>query len=252
MKLILALLSALALSGAIGAAPPAQETPIAGGYHERSVTDSEVLAAARFAVREGGRREGRPLSLIAVKRAETQVVAGLNYRLQLSVRDRGEVHDVNAVVYRNLRNAYSLSEWEEAGGGGAGAASRQVKVYLVALDDGGKRGRKIGCGDSLVPVTRPVRAGGTPLRAAVEELLSVPHEYEGGLGNYWWGEDLKVQSISMRGGTATIRISGKLYVAGICDQPRIEEQIKATARQFPGVRRVRVFVNGRTLSDAIS
>ena len=128
--------------------------------------------------------------------------------------------------------------------------TRQVKVFLVALDDKGKRGRRIGCDDSLVPVTRTVAAG-APLRAAVEELLAVPRESEGGLGNYWAGEDLRVQSAVVSRGVATIRIRGTLPVAGICDEPRIEEQIKATARQFRGVRSVRVVLNGERLSDAI-
>lgn len=131
-------------------------------------------------------------------------------------------------------------------------APREVKVFLVALDDAGKKGRKIGCDDSLVPVTRTVRAGREPLRAALEELLSLPHEYEGGLSNFWRGERLRLRGVSVRRGTATIRIAGTLLVAGVCDVPRIEEQIKETARQFPGVRRVRVFVNNRPLSEAIS
>lgn len=129
--------------------------------------------------------------------------------------------------------------------------TREVQVYLVALDDKGKRGRRIGCDDSLVAVTRNVAATGVPLRAAVEELLSVPREYEGGLGNFWAGENLRVQSAVISRGVATIRIRGTLPVAGVCDQPRIEEQIKATARQFRGVRSVRVFLNGQRLADAI-
>jgi hypothetical protein len=128
--------------------------------------------------------------------------------------------------------------------------TREVKVYLVALDDKGKRGRKIGCDDSLVPVTRGVAAG-APLKAAVEELLAIPREYEGGLNNFWVGENLRVQSAVISRGAATIRIRGTLPVAGVCDEPRIEEQIRATARQFPGVRSVRVFLNGQRLADAI-
>lgn len=128
--------------------------------------------------------------------------------------------------------------------------TREVKVYLVALDDKGRRGRKIGCDDSLVPVARGVRAG-APLRAVVEELLAIPREYEGGLNNFWAGEGLRVQSAVVSRGVATIRVRGTLPVAGVCDEPRIEEQIKATARQFPGVRSVRVFLNGQRLADAI-
>ena len=129
--------------------------------------------------------------------------------------------------------------------------TREVKVYLVSVGDAGRAGRKIGCDDSLVAVTRTVRNDGSPLRAAVRELLSMPREYEGGLGNYWFGERLRVTGATISRGTATIRIAGRLYVAGVCDEPRIEEQIKETARQFAGVRRVNVFVNGRPLARVI-
>ena len=129
--------------------------------------------------------------------------------------------------------------------------TREVKVYLVALDDKGKRGRRIGCDDSLVAVTRTVGAGADPLRAAVEELLAIPREFEGNLGNYWAGEGLRVRSAVISRGVATLRVEGTLPVAGVCDVPRIEEQIKATARQFRGVRSVRVFVGGRRLADAL-
>lgn len=133
--------------------------------------------------------------------------------------------------------------------------ARSVKVYLVAVDDGGKLGRKIGCGDSLVPVTRRVKATGAPLKAALEELLSLPRQYaeDSRLNNFWVGNGLRLKSVVLRGGTATIHITGEgPFVAGICDEPRITSQIEATARQFPTVKRVRVFVNGRTLRDAIS
>lgn len=225
-----------------------QQPPLVGGYSEASAQDREVQRAARFAVREEGRRVGRALTLLAVRRAETQVVAGLNYRLRLSVGYGGRAREVSAVVFKSLRGAYSLSSWEAAS---ADAPTREVKVYLVALNDAGKRGRKIGCDDSLVAVTRSVKDDGAPLKAAVRELLSMPREYEGDLGNYWFGERLRVTGATISRGTATIRIAGQVFVAGICDEPRIEEQIKETALQFPGVRRVNVFVNGRPLSRVI-
>ena len=225
-----------------------QNTPVVGGYAEASAQDPEVLKAARFAVREEGRRLGRALTLLVVRRAETQVVAGLNYRLRLSVGYGGRAREVSAVVYRSLRGAYSLSGWEAVSGD---AATREVKVYLVALGDAGKSGRKIGCDDSLVAVTRTVKNDGAPLKAAVRELLAMPRDYEGRLGNYWFGERLRVTGATISRGTATIRIAGRVFVAGVCDEPRIEEQIKETAWQFPGVRRVNVFVNGRPLASVI-
>jgi spore germination protein GerM len=132
---------------------------------------------------------------------------------------------------------------------------RSVKVYLVAVGDEGKMGKKIGCGDSLVPVTRSIKSTGAPLKAALQELLRLPREYpaDSRLNNFWVGKNLRVRSVSIRRGTATIHIIGEgPFVAGICDEPRIISQIEATARQFPTVRRVRVYVNGQTLRYAIS
>ncbi len=130
---------------------------------------------------------------------------------------------------------------------------REVKVYLVALDDDGRSGKKIGCGDSLVPVSRLVGRLRATLRGAIQELLIIPHEYDARLKNFWRGRNLRVRSVSVnRRGVATIHIAGEgPMVAGVCDQPRIESQIEETAKQFPNVRRVRVFVNGRTLASAI-
>jgi len=130
---------------------------------------------------------------------------------------------------------------------------QQIKVYLVAVGDNGQAGKKIGCEDSVVPVTRSIRKTAAPLKAAIEELLSTPVETDGTpkLQNFWKGRNLRVRSVSIRRATATIHISGEVFVAGICDEPRIESQIEETARQFPTVKRVKVFIGKRTLKDAI-
>lgn len=125
--------------------------------------------------------------------------------------------------------------------------TREVKIYLVRVGDNGASGTKIGCEDSLVSVTRTVAETRTPLKVAINELLSAKEE-----GNYWRGDKLKLKSATISKGTANIRITGTgPYVAGVCDIPRITEQIEWTAKQFPGVRRVRVFVNGVPLARAI-
>ena len=137
---------------------------------------------------------------------------------------------------------------------GSSASTREIKVYLVAEGDNGKTGKKIGCDDSLVAVRRMIKATNAPLKAAIQELLSLPQEHsdEGRqLGNYWRGTNLQVKSVATRAGTATIFITGELSVAGVCDEPRITSQIEETARQFPLVKKVRVFINGRALAKAI-
>ena len=128
-----------------------------------------------------------------------------------------------------------------------------VKIFLVALNDNGKTGKKIGCDDSLVPVTRTVKKTVAPLTAALNELLATPQHPAGNptLENFWKGRNLRVVSVSILNNTATIRLAGEVFVAGICDIPRIESQIEETARQFPNVKRVRVFIGRQTLSAAL-
>jgi spore germination protein GerM len=138
------------------------------------------------------------------------------------------------------------------------ATTRTIRVYLVAMNDRGRSGRRIGCDDSLVSVRRTVSATAAPLRAAIQELLAMPEEntFAGRqLHNFWSSaraDSLRLESVTISRGVATIRFSGAVPVAGICDEPRIISQIEATARQFPTVRRVRVFLGGVPLRQAVS
>ena len=133
------------------------------------------------------------------------------------------------------------------------APTGRVKIYVVALGDNGKIGKKIGCGDSLVSVSRFITPTSAPLTGAIRQLLKEPHNSQSlpHLGNYWVGPGLKLKSVSVKGGLAAIRFTGHVAVAGVCDEPRIEEQIEATARQFPTVKRVQVWVGNEKLADAI-
>jgi hypothetical protein len=139
--------------------------------------------------------------------------------------------------------------------GFAQPGTTEVKIYLVALGDNGKNGKKVGCEDSLVPVTRKVSATAAPLKAALLELFADREpdkkEMELNLGNYWRG--MRLKSISIEKGTATIHLTGDgPAVAGICDEPRIKGQIIETARQFPTVKKVKVFINGKSMDELIS
>jgi hypothetical protein len=137
----------------------------------------------------------------------------------------------------------------------AQSGTTEVKVYLVALGDNGKNGKKIGCEDSLVALTRKVSPTGSPLKAAILELFAdrepEKKETDLNLGNYWRG--MRLKSVSIKRGTAIINLTGEApSVAGICDVPRIEGQIIETAKQFRAVKRVKVFINGKPMDELIS
>jgi hypothetical protein len=52
------------------------------------------------------------ISLISIDKAEQQVVAGMNYKVCLKVRNGKRVRYATAVVYRDLKGKRSLSSWD--------------------------------------------------------------------------------------------------------------------------------------------
>lgn len=131
---------------------------------------------------------------------------------------------------------------------------QKVKVYLVAIDDAGKSGEAIGCGDSLIPVTREVAKTQGVLKASLMELFSLHDQYYGqsGLYNSLYNSHLQVDSANVANGNATVNLSGELSLGGVCDDPRVEGQIRSTAEQFETVKKVDIFLNGVPLSEALS
>ncbi len=94
----------------------AQTDQITGGYGEADVKDAEVVKAARFAVKKRGQTQQASITLLSIKKAQMQVVAGLNYELCLRVKvkksGKKSVNQfVKTVVYRDLKNRYSLTSW---------------------------------------------------------------------------------------------------------------------------------------------
>ena len=89
------------------------QPPVAGGYKPASVKNADVVAAANFAV-ESRKDESKSatLKLDAILKAETQIVQGTNYLLSLRVSEGGKLGDVQATVYRDLQQQFTLTNWE--------------------------------------------------------------------------------------------------------------------------------------------
>lgn len=111
----LAILCAL-VAGAVLAADttPAGGPAVCGGYSPAAL-GPEVKAAAAFAVDAEAKASGRSLKLVEVAGAEQQVVAGMNYRLDLKVREGKIVLDARAVVWQKPGGSRELTSWNWTG-----------------------------------------------------------------------------------------------------------------------------------------
>ena len=96
--------------------------PVVGGWSPVAVSDKNVVAAAAFAVkaeekaiRKKAGEKPASLELIAIREAEQQVVAGMNYRLTLTVKLNGQEKTAEAVVWwQGWRqpDPYQLTSWD--------------------------------------------------------------------------------------------------------------------------------------------
>jgi hypothetical protein len=131
---------------------------------------------------------------------------------------------------------------------------QNVKIFLIALEDNGRSGTLVGCGDSAVPITVTIPRTQGVLRAALEKLLAEKSQYygESGLYNALYQSNLQLAGVMIEQGKAIIHLTGTIVLGGTCDAPRLEAQIKQTALQFSTVNDVVVFVNDVPLEDVLS
>ena len=139
------------------------------------------------------------------------------------------------------------------GGDAASRASQPraqaVKLFFILDEGNGQHGKRVGCGDSVVPVLVKIAPTASPLKAAFTELLAAKGEFycQTGLRNSLSQSSLRVEDVSVKNRVATVRLTGEYRDGGHCDTPRAQAQLVETARQFPTVRAVRILVNGGEL-----
>jgi len=129
-----------------------------------------------------------------------------------------------------------------------------LKVFLVAVNDNGVSGKLVGCGDSVVATNVEVPYTTGVLRSAMTKLLSIKDQNYGqsGLYNALYQSRLKVSSLSLKNGVATIHLTGKMTLGGECDVPRVQSQLEETALQFSTVEKVTIYINNVALTKALS
>ncbi len=117
---------------------------------------------------------------------------------------------------------------------------RKVKVYFWEFN-------KTTEGDEFTAFTREVDAK-SPLRPTIEAFIAGPTAAEEakGFAGLAYG-DLKLSSVKLKNGTARLDFSREIrddYNPGDLETLRFESAVIRTAKQFPGVKKVIVCVNG--------
>lgn len=110
------LLILLALAGCAafncGCSSDPASSGLVGAYRDQTTSNPEVVGAAQFAVTTQSGVAGTEIALVRIASAETQVVAGVNYRMLLSVRINGKEESAQAIVWQKLNGEYQLITWK--------------------------------------------------------------------------------------------------------------------------------------------
>ena len=128
-----------------------------------------------------------------------------------------------------------------------------IRIYVTHLGTGGP----LACGDTLVGISAGHRRTGDvkeDIRIAVNTLFASGQKV-GAFHNATYPSRFRVSDVSFEKstGTAVITLSGS-YVkpADRCEGIRYREQVWATARHFPEVNRVTIWLeNGKLLGDLL-
>ncbi len=114
MKLALPLIAGLLLSSVSCAGngdSNSVNSRVPGGWSSASVDDARVKIAARNAVAAQASIDGTGLTLASIEDAQQQVVAGMSYKLRLSVVKDDRRQFANATVWAKLNGTYELTAW---------------------------------------------------------------------------------------------------------------------------------------------
>jgi len=136
----------------------------------------------------------------------------------------------------------------------SGAETERVRIFLIALDDGGVLGRKTACNDSAVAVEVPLPRRQPALGGALEALLGLRGAAEdprSGLYNALHASPLRISTLQKRGPELRVRLEGYVELGGPCDGDRVLAQLTETALQFPDVQRVTFFLGDQPLREVL-
>jgi hypothetical protein len=128
-----------------------------------------------------------------------------------------------------------------------------IYVYMIQKDSGGP----IGCGDTAIPIlTGYARSGDVALDARYAMAnLWVKSEWVAGLYNPAFRSNVMVTDVRFKPGSGelVVDLTGTYVRSGDrCDNARVRAQVWQTLRQFPGVKSVKVLLNGNLLGDILA
>ncbi len=138
--------------------------------------------------------------------------------------------------------------------GDAQPETETVNIYLVEPGDatepnGDATDGTFGCGDMIAPIEVQIDAQEDVAGRITASLTALLAYEQPELYNVFQNSDLTVADVQVHSDVAVVNLSGTLRLGGVCDEPRVQEQIEQTVLQFEEISRVVLLLNGGPVSD---
>lgn len=130
----------------------------------------------------------------------------------------------------------------------------QAKLFYILLEDAGNSGKLIGCNDSLVSVQVSFAPWLQTWNDLLEDLYTrqFAAESQPNGSETMFETGITVNSITVSGALVSVYLGGAIVLNGVCDHPRITEQLQSIVLQFPQFTTVKLYINNQTLSSYLS
>lgn len=153
-------------------------------------------------------------------------------------------------------NGTPLEEYFSGPGNGNGDQTEDT-ANVVFVELNASSGEIFGCGDATETVEvaiEPTDDRATQIERALEALFAVNDEtyQDTDLYNALYQSDLTVDSVALTGNVAYVSLSGDVQIAGACDEPRFDRQIRQTILALPSIDEANVMLNGQPLDEYFS
>lgn len=144
-------------------------------------------------------------------------------------------------------SAAAVQEEKEEGGDSVTVTLFMVETGNDSRDSG--KGMPIGCGDLLVERRVRIPKGDNLLAGTMRALIAPEND---GPENFVAGKDVKLERAEISGGIARVYLAGVIPLSGVCDHPRVEQQLLRTAAQFAEADSAIVYIGGQRLEEYLS
>lgn len=133
--------------------------------------------------------------------------------------------------------------------------SSTISFYVTKTTQSSPNASSFGCEDTLLKVEKEIiNSVQPPVKSAVTELLNAKDGYTDANIQYnvFYQSNLELDEITESQETISVYITGELKLGGVCDNPRVKEQLTKTIEEYVKGKKINILINNIPVDEYLS